>query len=33
MPPDEVPWGAIYAMTTDRYGVEWMLNFQKTPAK
>ena len=31
MEPAEVPWGAIYAMVTDKYGIEWMLNFQKKP--
>ncbi len=33
MEPEEVSWGAIYGMTTDKYGVEWMLNFQKTSMK
>jgi len=26
-------WGAVFAMVTDKYGVEWMLNYQKTPLK
>lgn len=26
-------WGAIFGMVTDKYGVEWMLNFQKKPLK
>ena len=33
MKPEEQFWGAIFAMVTDKYGVEWMLNFQKTPMK
>jgi PhnB protein len=32
-PVEEVPWGAIFGMVTDKYGVEWMLNYQKTPLK
>lgn len=24
-------WGAIFGLVTDKYGVEWMLNFQDTP--
>jgi PhnB protein len=33
MAPESVPWGAIYAMVTDKYGIEWLLNFQKEPMK
>jgi PhnB protein len=33
MAPEEAFWGAIFGMVTDKYGVEWMLNFQKTPYK
>jgi PhnB protein len=29
MKPQDVFWGAYFAMVTDKYGVEWMLNFQK----
>jgi PhnB protein len=29
MPIGDVFWGAIFAMFTDKYGVEWMLNYQK----
>jgi PhnB protein len=25
-PIDKVPWGAIFGMVTDKYGVEWMVN-------
>lgn len=33
MAPEKVPWGAIFAMVTDKYGVEWMLNYQMEPTK
>lgn len=33
MPVEEAFWGALFGMVTDKYGIEWMLNFQKTPAK
>ena len=28
MAPEKAFWGAIFGMVTDKYGVEWMLNFQ-----
>ncbi len=33
MPLEDVFWGATFGLVTDKYGVEWMLNFQKTPMK
>ena len=33
MEVEEAFWGALFGMVTDKYGVEWMLNFQKTPMK
>ncbi|OGD32538.1 hypothetical protein A3C91_03880 [Candidatus Azambacteria bacterium RIFCSPHIGHO2_02_FULL_52_12] len=33
MPLEEMFWGAVFGLVTDKYGVEWMLNYQKTPAK
>ncbi len=33
MPLEDAFWGALFGMVTDKYGVEWMLNFQKTPMK
>ena len=33
MAPEEMFWGGVFGMVTDRYGVEWMLNFQKKPMK
>lgn len=33
MPPELAFWGAVFGVVTDKYGVEWMLNYQKTPAK
>jgi PhnB protein len=34
MPLEEVFWGAIFGMVTDKYGIEWMFNYQKdTPKK
>ncbi len=31
MPLEDAYWGALFGMVTDKYGVEWMLNFQKKP--
>ncbi len=33
MPLEDQFWGALFGVVTDKYGVEWMLNFQKTPVK
>jgi len=33
MPLEDAFWGALFGVLTDKYGVEWMLNFQKTPYK
>ena len=33
MKPEETFWGGYFGMVTDKYGVEWMLNFQKVPMK
>ncbi len=33
MPLDEMFWGGVFGLVTDKYGVEWMLNFQKKPLK
>jgi len=33
MEPKEEFWGGVFGMVTDKYGVEWMLNFQKKPMK
>ena len=33
MKPEKTFWGGYFAMVTDKYGVEWMLNYQKTPMK
>ena len=27
MPIDEAPWGAYFGMFRDKYGIEWMVNF------
>jgi PhnB protein len=32
MPLEDMFWGALFGVVTDKYGIEWMLNFQKTPA-
>jgi uncharacterized glyoxalase superfamily protein PhnB len=26
-------WGGVFGVVTDKYGVEWMLNFQKAPVQ
>ena len=31
MPMNETFWGARFGMLTDRYGIQWMLNYQKQP--
>lgn len=33
MPVEEQFWGGIFGVLTDKYGVEWMLNYQKEPMK
>ncbi len=30
MEPEDAFWGGYFAVVTDKYGVEWMLNHQKT---
>jgi PhnB protein len=29
MPLEEVFWGAVFGMVTDKYGIEWMFNYEK----
>jgi len=29
MPIEDAFWGALFGVVTDKYGIEWMLNFQK----
>jgi len=33
MPLEEVFWGAIFGLVTDKYGIEWMLNYTKPTTK
>lgn len=33
MPLEDVFWGAIFGVVTDKYGVEWMLNYAKPGVK
>lgn len=33
MPLEKQFWGALFGVVTDKYGVEWMLNYQLTPEK
>lgn len=33
MPLEDVFWGALFGVFTDKYGVEWMLNFQKVASQ
>ncbi len=33
MPLEEVFWGAVFGVVTDKYGIEWMLNFPKPSAR
>jgi PhnB protein len=32
MPPADAFWGAYFAMLIDRFGMSWMLSYQRTPA-
>ncbi|CAN5732883.1 VOC family protein [soil metagenome] len=32
MPPQDMFWGAYFGMLTDRFGVNWMFNFDKPKA-
>ncbi|HEY8311990.1 MAG TPA: VOC family protein, partial [Gemmatimonadaceae bacterium] len=31
MAPHDAFWGARFAMLTDRFGINWMLNHERTP--
>jgi len=31
MPLERAFWGGLFGVVTDKYGVEWMLNYQETP--
>lgn len=33
MKPENAFWGGYFGMVTDKYGIEWMLNYQKKPMK
>ncbi len=33
MAPELQFWGGVFAVVTDKYGVEWMMNYQKEPMK
>lgn len=33
MPLEQQFWGALFGVVTDKFGVEWMLNYQITPQK
>jgi PhnB protein len=33
MPPSDTFWGARFGMLTDRYGMHWMLNFERPQAQ
>ncbi len=33
MPLEDAFWGALFGVTTDKYGVEWMFNFEKKKVK
>ena len=32
MPPQDMFWGAYFAMVTDKFGLQWMFNFDKPKA-
>ncbi len=33
MKPEMQFWGGVFGVLTDKYGVEWMMNYQKEPMK
>ena len=33
MPMDKTFWGAYFGMFTDKFGINWMVNFDETPMK
>jgi PhnB protein len=33
MPVEDAFWGALFGMVTDKYGIEWMLNYTKPSQK
>ncbi len=33
MKPEEMFWGGVFGMVTDKYGIEWMVNYQKKAMK
>lgn len=33
MAPELQFWGGVFGVATDKYGVEWMMNYQKEPMK
>lgn len=33
MPLEKAFWGALFGVVTDKYGIEWMLNFQMEPVR
>ncbi len=32
MPLDHAPWGALFGMLTDKFGIAWMVNYEKNQA-
>jgi PhnB protein len=33
MPMDKTFWGAYFGMFTDKFGIQWMVNFDENPMK
>jgi PhnB protein len=33
MPMNKTFWGAYFGMFTDKFGINWMVNYDETPAK
>ncbi len=33
MPPEKQFWGGIFGVVTDKFGIEWMVNYQVEPMK
>jgi PhnB protein len=31
MPMSDAPWGAYFGMFTDKFGIQWLVNFEKKP--
>jgi PhnB protein len=33
VPFDKAPWGAYFGMLTDKFGIQWMVNYDENPKR